>query len=162
MTVLQDSAIARELGYGNLTVEPINEEEQLQPNSLDIRLGKELYISSEDSVINSEDSFTFKPNEFYLGHSVETIHLPDYLCAQLTGRSTVGRMGLLVHATAGWIDSGFNGELTFELYNLSQSEVEVPVGERIAQLIFFETEPVSREYNGQYSGQEGITRPGEF
>lgn len=160
MSVLSDVDIARELGYGELDVSPVNLEEQLQPASLDIRLGDKIYKVSSDEVING-DTHCFKPGEFYLGHSMEYIDMPNDICAQLTGRSTIGRKGLLVHVTAGWVDNCFSGELTFELYNLSSEKVEIPVGSRIAQLVFFRTNRAKNGYDGQYSKQTGITKSGD-
>lgn len=154
--ILSDHDILRDLDSGRIDVEPSPDPVQIQPASLDVRLGSELYNPSEDAVIACEDHHTLAPNTRYLGHTTETVSLPDDVAAQLTGRSTIGRLGVIVHKTAGWIDPGFSGSVTLELYNHADRAVPLDVGQRVAQLVFFELSSPSSGYDGKYQNQSGI------
>lgn len=177
MAVLSDNDIARELGYGELDVSPVDLEEQLQPNSIDIRLGEEFSLfASQETVIDpkqdleeyydyidrtSTDSIILNSGEFILGTTVEKFTIPDYLYAQLHGRSSIGRLGIEVHSTAGLIDSGYaEGEITLEIKNNNKRAIKLYPGMRIAQVVFHRLEsscsnPYSEKGN-KYQGQEGV------
>lgn len=158
--ILSDHSIEEHLKYPHLSetvgVDPDPTDEQIQPASLDVRLGDELYHFDFDRSIERENH-TLHPGQRYLGHTKETIDLPNHIAAQLAGRSSVGRRGVIVHKTAGWIDPGFTGEITLELMNLGDEPVDLREGERVAQLVFFELDSPSSGYDGHYQGQEGAT-----
>lgn len=177
MTVLQDSEIAREIGYGNLKIEPVDLEKQLQPCSLDIRLGDEVsWYKNTGQVIDTrkdnpegeliseelpEDrSLLVEPQDFFLVNTEEYVEIPDYLECELRGRSSIGRLGIEVHSTAGLLDSGYKGEIVLEISNNSNRPVRLYRGQRIAQLIFQEmkgkaSEPYGEKKDSKYQGQEG-------
>jgi len=177
MTVLQDSEIAREIAYGNLTVEPVNLDEQLQPASLDIRIGDEVswyegteitmdsrenspedYLVSES--LDEDGSVLVEPGDFFLFNTEEYIEIPDYLECEVRGRSSYGRLGLEVHSTAGLVDPSFHGKLVLEVSNNSQHPIRLYRGDRIAQLVFNEMVGSANvgygdKEDSKYQGQEG-------
>lgn len=178
MSVLSDSDIARELGYGGLDVSPVDLEEQLQPASLDIRLGDKIgwYEFPEDMIvdvkddelenyvveetISDDDGFVIEPDEFYLANTVEDISIPDYLEAELMGRSSVARLGIEIHRTAGLFDPGFGfTDGVLEITSSLDNPVKVYPGMRIGQLVFKRLESkANNPYNSEdnkYQGQEG-------
>lgn len=155
--ILSDKSIRRGLRDGGmLEVEPQPFETQIQPASLDVRLGEKLYNVDDDVTIEGSPTHVLHPDTRYIGHTIETVDLPNDIAAQLTGRSTIGRMGIIVHKTAGFIDPGFSGEVTLELYNLSDSAVRLDVGQRIGQLVFMPLDRPSSGYDGKYQNQSGV------
>jgi len=167
--VLSDRDIARELGYGELDVKPVDLDEQLQPASLDIRLGDD-YKEVEDCLFSidalkdevpAEDVSEpiIDPDGFYLANTKETVRIPDYLACEIRGRSSLARMGIEIHSVAGWADPGFEGELVLEISNNSKNIVQLEEGMRIGQLVFYRlNSPAKNPYNSQdnnYQGQEG-------
>lgn len=174
MTVLSDREIQEELKNGDLDVTPVNLEEQLQPNSLDIRLGSDVSSIQGHKVIDSKKSieesafkmnvsengwFQVSPEDFLLVNTVEDFNIPDYLYAELNGRSSIARLGIEIHSTGGVIDSGFEGDLVLEISNNLRQPVQLYPGMRIAQIIFYRLgesakTPYSEE-NNKYQGQEG-------
>jgi dCTP deaminase len=175
MTVLADQDIGRELAYGDLDVSPVDLDEQLQPNSLDIRLSdgfcsvireeKECIDVKEGNFSLAEckkNDFIINPGEFLLADTIETFKIPDYLYGQVHGRSSIGRLGIEIHSTAGLIDSGYRGSITLEITNNSNNPIKLYNDMRIAQVVFHRLEskcnnPYSCEDN-KYQGQEGVTR----
>lgn len=155
--ILQDELIRTEIEDGDIDVEPAITNEQIQPASLDVRMGERLYNVRSDTLLESSESHVIEPNTAYIGHTLDCVSIPDDLAAQLTGRSTFGRKFVLMHVTAGWLDPGFEGEITLEIYNLGNKSVEVDVGDRIAQLVFMQLAGRSDGYDGRYQGQKGIT-----
>lgn len=177
MAVLSDRNIRDELEEGALDIYPVDLEEQLQPNSLDIRLSNEFSnfklrnqapIDPREGLEEYNDYTDYEveeytvigPGEFLLADTVEDFEIPDYLYAQLHGRSSIGRLGIEVHSTAGLIDSGYSGSITLELKNNLQRPVRLYAGMRIAQLVFHPLKsrcenPYSEEEN-KYQGQEGV------
>lgn len=142
--------------------EYIDVEAQVQPASLDIRIGPELFDQHRDKMVqprNMMDGQTHDlvPDKPYLGHTVEVVTLPNDVAALMTGRSSLARRNVIVHQTAGWVDPGFEGELTFEILNFGDDVEQLRVGERVAQLVFFVLDQPSDGYAGQYQGQRGIT-----
>ncbi len=155
--------------------------EQLGPSSLDLRLGSDIKVPipselthidlTEDAVtaegklrryirsrrVGSDDIFVLHPGEFMLASTLEFIRLPWNIAARLEGRSSLGRIGLQIHSTAGFIDPGFYGTLTLELTNVGRLPVMLRAGARVAQLCFFRITPVQRPYNlrkqSKYLGQ---------
>jgi dCTP deaminase len=156
--ILSDHTIRSAIGSERIGVDPIPHSDQIQPASLDLRLGSEFAELTEYGDLNYErDEIPLVPSVRYLGHTKETIDLPDDLAAQLAGRSSIGRRGIIVHKTAGWIDPGFSGQITLELMNLGDETVTLESGERVAQLVFFPLDEPSSGYDGSYQGQKGAT-----
>ena len=179
MPVLSDRTIRAELFAGRIVVEPLDEN-SIQPASIDLRLDDAFRIFkvttrpfvdvrepvddlTELVTIKHREPFILQPAAFCLAGTLESITVPDDLVARVDGRSSLGRLGLLVHATAGYIDPGWTGKLTLELSNQSQMPVALYFGMRIAQISFFTlSSPVNRPYGSpglgsKYQGQTGPT-----
>lgn len=113
--------------------------------------------------INGVTQITIGPGEFILGSTVEKVNIPDNVVARVEGKSSLARIGLLVHSTAGYIDSGFNGKITLEFYNLNNRAIILRPGKKICQLSFETlTSPASKPYghpdlNSKYQNQSGVT-----
>lgn len=147
-----DQDIRWMLRTGRIKVTPEPTDDLVQPASLDVHLDRFFRVINDeidviDPAIEQPDmtklvevqdgeSFTLAPLSFALGSTLETIELKNDLAAELDGRSSVGRLGLLIHATAGWIDPGFRGTVTLEMFNLSSKPIKLYPGMRIAQLVF--------------------------
>ncbi len=161
--LLSDRIIQRKIDEGAITVEPYPEPEQFQPASLDVRLSDELYnINTETHLTNVGGSVRLEPGVPYLGTTIETVGVPDTIAAYLTGRSTIARKGVAVHITAGWIDPGFEGQITMEMYNFSNHPVTLQAYDRVAQLAFFSMPVAASDgYDGQYQDQDGPTEAGD-
>ena len=166
--ILSDKTLMKMLEEKTLVVEPI-EKEQIQPASIDIRLGNTFSIVEDTStgIINLEneikyktittDSYILLPNQFVLATTMEYFDLPDNLTAFVEGRSSLGRMGLFIQ-NAGWVDPGFKGEITLELYNANRCAIELKAGRRVGQLVFAKMDDTAlNPYNGKYQGQKGAT-----
>lgn len=154
--ILSDKDIAEALTEGRIGCDPAPELSQYQPASLDVRLGDHFIKPRYDEHF-TQDPLVLDPDERILATTQETIELPNDLAAQLAGRSTIGRMGVIVHKTAGWIDPGFEGQITLEMYNMGRETVRLDVGMRVAQLVFFQLSSSSSGYDGHYQGQQGAT-----
>lgn len=144
-------------------------EGQIQPASIDIRLGDTFSIVEDSSsgVITLKNEISYKtiktdtyvllPGQFVLATTMEYISLPNDLTAFVEGRSSLGRMGLFIQ-NAGWVDPGFKGEITLELFNANRCAIELKAGRRVGQLVFAEMDqPALNPYNGKYQGQTGAT-----
>ena len=165
--ILSDATIVNMLNKGNLEVAPI-EGIQIQPASVDIRLGNTFAtVSRSESVITfdhpveyetvKKETFLLQPHQFVLATTMEYIKLPDNLTARVEGRSSVGRMGLFIQ-NAGWVDPGFEGEITLELFNASDKPILLEYGKRVGQLVFAELDgECIQPYNGKYQFQRGAT-----
>ncbi|MBQ3150499.1 MAG: dCTP deaminase [Clostridia bacterium] len=166
--ILSDKTLFRMLEEKTLVVDPI-EKEQIQPASIDIRLGNTFSIVEDTStgIINLEneiryktitsDSYILLPNQFVLATTMEYFELPDDLTAFVEGRSSLGRMGLFIQ-NAGWVDPGFKGEITLELYNANRCAIELKAGRRVGQLVFAKMDDTAiNPYNGKYQCQRGAT-----
>lgn len=160
--ILGDHDIVEALDAGAIRTDPHPEPEQVQPASLDVRLGDTFKKEGMSAPWQNSDEVVLEPGVRYLGTTEETVTLPNDIAAQLSGRSTVARRGVIVHKTAGWIDPGFAGEITLELLNMSSEPVTLGVGSRVAQLVFHELKRPSSGYDGQYQGQSGPTKGGEL
>lgn len=179
MAVLSDRTIKEWLTVGRLSIEPLDPE-AIQPASVDLRLDRSFrvfrsttrpFVDVREPVddltelveISEGEPFVIQPGSFCLGSTIETISLPDDIVARVDGRSSLGRLGLLVHATAGYVDPGWKGCLTLELSNQSQMPIALYPGMRIAQISFYTlTTPVDRPYGStglgsKYQGQTGPT-----
>ncbi len=166
--ILSDKTIKEMLKNGTLGICPM-EENQIQPASVDIRLGNTFSIIertptgiiSMDQKMNYRkivaDTYVLLPGEFILATTMEYFRLPANLTAFVEGRSSIGRLGLFVQ-NAGWVDPGFEGEITLELYNANRCAIELKAGRRIGQLVFsLMDEAAENPYNGKYQGQTGAT-----
>ena len=103
------------------------------------------------------DSYILLPNQFVLATTMEYFELPDDLTAFVEGRSSLGRMGLFIQ-NAGWVDPGFKGEITLELYNANRCAIELKAGRRVGQLVFAKMDDKAlNPYKGKYQGQKGAT-----
>lgn len=145
--ILSDRDIDHIIKNGeHLLVNPYNDE-MLQPNSIDLTLGDELLTLTGKSIDLSYDTYKLKPNEFLLGATMESIHIPLDLVGHIDGKSSIGRLGVFIHVSSGFIDSGFNGNVTLEIYNCSDKEFELYQGMSICQIVFQTlTSPVIRPY----------------
>jgi len=166
--ILSDKSIKELIERGELVIEPY-EEELVQCSSLDLRLGDEIALYEEGNVIDVreklenikviriEEYFEIKPKEFLLATTLEYVKLPPYITAFVEGRSSLGRLGLFIE-NAGWVDAGFEGQITLELFNANNTPIRLYRGMRICQLVFarLDKKP-SRIYAGKYKGQRGVT-----
>ena len=139
-------------------VNPFNEE-MLQANSIDLTLGRELKNIHGKCIDLSQDSYKIKPNEFLLGSTDERIQVPHDLVAHIDGKSSIGRLGVFIHVSSGFIDSGYVGDITLEIYNCSDKEFELYHGMPICQIVFETlTAPVTKPYgrrNNHYQHSHG-------
>lgn len=176
--ILSDGTIRRLIADGTLVIDPI-EPEQVQPASVDVRLGAEFLVFrnhtcevidpfdkpsdlNEKFVVGEGEPFILHPGEFVLGTTVEAIGLPDDLVARVEGKSSLGRLGLLIHATAGFVDPGWQrGQITLELSNVATLPIKLYAGMRIGQLSFHTLDAAAErpyghpELNSKYVGQTG-------
>lgn len=160
--------------YGSL-VEPYDPT-QLQPASIDLKLSCEFLAFTAHShrvvdlgathvadltervVAHPTEGFALHPGEFVLASTIEKVTLPDFIMARVEGKSSLGRLGLIVHATAGFIDPGFSGQITLEMTNLLRVPIILHAGMPICQVSFqYMNARVKKPYNGHYQGQEGAT-----
>jgi dCTP deaminase len=164
--ILSDRDIMQSITAGELTIEHVEDfRAQLQPASFDVRLSAELMRfapsvgveidtraglsvgAMKRSVVDPVEGFILDPGEFLLASTVERVSLPNNLVAAVNGRSSLGRLGVVVHATAGYIDPGFSGHVTLELFNMGPRPVRLYAGQRVAQLVFYLTiTPCERPY----------------
>ncbi|MFW5895404.1 MAG: dCTP deaminase [archaeon] len=168
MAILSDGSIEYKLNHGDLEINPIKDD-QIQPASVDLRLGKSFLkvndtnqskITMDKEVEYHEiidDRIIIQPNSFVLATTHEKIYLPPYLAGRVEGRSSVGRMGVFIQ-NAGWIDPGFKGKITLELFNANNLPVELKALRRICQLVISEVNfVVKNPYSGKYNGQDKAT-----
>lgn len=177
--ILSDGDIKKRLAEGDLAIEPLSDPDlQIQPASVDLRLDDEfvVYRLSHMPVIDPRDpetvsrythrvkiadgeAFTLHPGEFVLGSTHEWVRIPDDLVARVEGRSSIGRLAVVVHATAGFIDPGFEGRITLELSNLGRVAVKLYPGMRISQIVLHEMKnaaerPYGASRGSKYQGQD--------
>ncbi|MHB8620327.1 MAG: dCTP deaminase [Chloroflexota bacterium] len=172
--ILSDRSIRQEIESGRILIDPYDPE-LIQPASLDIRLSssflvfrniKQPYIDvkqpAEDLMemveVAAGEAMYLHPREFVLGSTLETVGIPDDLVARLEGRSSIGRLGVVIHSTAGFIDPAFKGRVTLEISNLASLPIALYPGMRIGQLSFMRmTTPAERPYGpargSKYNGQ---------
>jgi len=173
--VLSDRTIKEQLLAGRIRIEPLNPSD-IQPSSVDLHLGESFqvfrnsrypYIDPsreqvglmEPVIATVEEPFVLHPGEFVLGTTVERIVLPDDIVGRLEGKSSLGRIGLLIHSTAGYVDPGWEGRLTLELSNVANLPIVLMPGMPIGQISFSKmTSPVDRPYGtpslgSKYQGQ---------
>lgn len=166
--ILSDQTIINYLQDGTLQISPL-EKGQIQPASVDIRLGDTFGVveDSPTGIITLTGEISYKtiradtylllPGQFVLATTMEYIALPNDLTAFVEGRSSLGRMGLFIQ-NAGWVDPGFCGEITLELFNANRCAIELKAGRRVGQLVFAEMDGLAlNPYSGKYQGQRGAT-----
>lgn len=167
--ILSDRTILRLIEEGKLVVEPF-EPKNVQCSSLDLRLGEEIatYEGEEEEIDvkrevkgikkkKIEEFFVIRPKEFVLATTLEYLKLPEDVTAFVEGRSSLGRLGLFIE-NAGWVDAGFEGQITLELYNANSRPIKLYKGMRICQLVFAKLDQKpERVYRGKYRGQKGVT-----
>ncbi|GAD52061.1 deoxycytidine triphosphate deaminase [Halarchaeum acidiphilum MH1-52-1] len=178
--ILSDADLLDRLETGDLVVEPLDDPElQIQPASIDVRLGKrflefqhanipcihptderevEDYVT--ETVVEADEEFILHPGDFVLGTTKERVEIPRDLVAHVDGRSSLGRLAIVVHATAGLCDPGYRGQITLELSNLGTAPVALSPDMRISQLVFTElSSPAERPYGAErgskYQDQRG-------
>lgn len=177
--VLSDRDIKKALEAGRIIIDPLDYKD-VQPASVDVRLGANFRIFknsshtfidpmahqpdlTEEVVVPEGEAFILHPGQFALGTTLERIALPDDILGKLEGKSTLGRLGLMIHSTAGYVDPGWDGELTLELSNVATLPIMLRPGMRIGQLSFEAmSSPVERPYGcaelgSHYQGQRGAT-----
>ena len=153
---------------GTLSIEPL-QPYQIQPASVDIRLSDTFSVVEDlpSGIITMEKEISYKtikadqylllPGQFVLASTMEYFSLPDNITAFVEGRSSLGRMGLFIQ-NAGWVDPGFEGEITLELFNANRCAIQLQAGRRVGQLVFAKMDTAAdRPYSGKYQGQKGAT-----
>lgn len=163
--IISDRSIKKLIKKGDLIIDPF-EEHLVQPASIDLRLGSNYLKIDENQMeaMNLEDKLNYHkidsdeivipPNSFLLATTEEYIKLPDNLTAFVEGRSSIGRMGLFIQ-NAGWVDPGFSGKITLELYNANRLPIRLKSKRRICQLVFAKMDQKAEfPYQGKYQGQD--------
>ena len=178
--ILSDADILDRFADGDLVIEPLADvDQQVQPASVDLRLGERflefqrtnipcIHPTEADEVgeyvtettVAEGDEFILHPGDFVLGTTTERVEIPDDLVAHVEGRSSLGRLAIVVHATAGLCDPGYHGQITLELSNLGTAPVALSPGMRVSQLTFTELKtPADRPYGAErgskYQDQDG-------
>ncbi|GAB6078582.1 dCTP deaminase [Hydrogenobaculum acidophilum] len=165
--ILSDKTILNYIRTSQIIVEPF-EESSLQCSSLDLRLGNSIAFYEDLNIIDIkspiqaktkvfEEYFIINPGEFLLASTIEYIKLPEFITAFVEGRSSLGRLGLFIE-NAGWVDAGFEGQITLELYNANKYPIKLYSGMRICQLVFAKLDETPHKvYKGKYLGQKGAT-----
>jgi dCTP deaminase len=166
--ILSDKSIKELIREGRLMVEPYREE-NVQASSVDLTLGGEvLFYRSECIDLRSphipveklsipEEGFLIPPKAFLLATTEEYIKLPEDITAFVEGRSSLGRLGLFIE-NAGWVDAGFEGQITLELYNANNCPIRIYRGVRICQIVLARLDQrAEKPYRGKYQGQKGAT-----
>ncbi len=182
--LLSDGDFKAELASGRVVVEPYDDS-MMQPSSIDVRLDRWFRVFENHKypfidpmteqpeltrLIEPEgdEPFVLHPGEFVLGSTYEVVTLPDDLAGRLEGKSSLGRLGLLTHSTAGFIDPGFSGHVTLELANVANLPILLYPGMKIGQLCLFRlSSPAehpygSQKYGSRYQGQRGPTPSRSF
>ncbi|MEP7370183.1 MAG: dCTP deaminase [Dermatophilaceae bacterium] len=182
--LLSDRDIRAEIDGGRVRLQPYDEA-MVQPSSIDVRLDKFFRLfdnhkypfidPAEDQPdltrlieVERDEPLILHPGEFVLGSSFEVVTLPDDLAARLEGKSSLGRLGLVTHSTAGFVDPGFSGHVTLELSNVATLPIKLWPGMKVGQLCFFrlsspaENPYGSAKYGSRYQGQRGPTASRSF
>jgi dCTP deaminase len=177
--ILSDVSIRKALADGRIIIAPLDET-SIQPSSVDLHVDRYFRVFRNDTTpfidpkepqenltelveVTEDAAFILHPGEFVLGSTFERVALPDDLVSRLEGKSSLGRLGLLIHSTAGFVDAGWDGHLTLELSNVANLPIAIYPGMKIGQISFFEmTTPASAPYGSasmgsKYQGQRGPT-----
>lgn len=178
--ILSDRDLRARLRAGDLRVEPLDDEAlQIQPASIDLRLDSTFVVyrhaqvacldpndpaslrdAAERITVEAGDPFILHPGQFALGSTLEQVRIPPDLVARVDGRSSIGRLAVVVHATAGFIDPGFDGQITLELSNIGPIPVKLYPTMRVAQIVLYQMtsaaeRPYGAERGSHYQGQRG-------
>lgn len=169
--VLSDRSIREAIGGGRIRIDPFDWAD-LQPSSVDVHLDRMFRVFNNTRypyidvrkeqpeltslvTIEADEPFVLHPGEFALGQTLECVELADDIVARLEGKSSLGRLGLLIHSTAGYVDPGWKGNLTLELSNVANLPITLFFGMRIGQLSFQAmTTPVERPYGSRGIGSK--------
>lgn len=169
--VLSDRTIRAEIEAGRIVIDPFDPD-MIQPSSIDVRVDGAFRVFhnarypfidvrapmddlTELVTVEDDEPFILHPGEFVLGQTLERVRLPDDIVGRLEGKSSLGRLGLLIHSTAGWVDSGFRGNLTLELSNVANLPITIYRGMPIGQVSFMRMDgPVERPYGSDDSGSK--------
>ena len=177
--ILSDVSIRKALAEGRIVIDPMSDDD-VQPSSVDLRVDRLFRVfrnhtegfidpkrNQEDLTelieIADDESFILHPGEFVLGSTLERVALADDLVARLEGKSSLGRLGLLIHSTAGFVDAGWDGHLTLELSNVASLPIAIYPAMKIGQISFMDmTTPAEHPYGSsapgsKYQGQQGPT-----
>lgn len=177
--IFSDRSIKQAIAEGRIEIDPY-EADYVQPSSVDLRVAASFRVfenhryphidprePQEDLTklvsVEEGEPFILHPGEFVLGSTLERVRLGEDIVARLEGKSSLGRLGLLIHSTAGFVDPGFDGYLTLELSNVSNLPIAIYPGMRIGQISFYQmTSPADHPYGAEelgskYQGQEGPT-----
>ena len=177
--ILSDKTIREEIDAGRIVIDPLDKD-CIQPSSVDLHLDRYFRVFLNHTMrvidvkedqeeltelveIGEDDSFVLHPGEFVLGSTSERVTLPTDLVARLEGKSSLGRLGLLIHSTAGFVDAGWDGHLTLELSNVANLPIALYPGMKIGQISFLRmTTPADAPYGSaavgsKYQGQRGPT-----
>jgi len=177
--ILSDRSIREELAAGRIVIDPLDES-SIQPSSVDLHIDRFFRVFLNHTMglidvkedqeeltelveIKEEDRFILHPGEFVLGSTAERVALPDDLVARLEGKSSLGRLGLLIHSTAGFVDAGWDGHLTLELSNVANLPITLYPGMKIGQISFLKMTTAadqpygSKGVGSKYQGQRGPT-----
>lgn len=165
--ILSDRSILKLIEEKELLIEPLDKN-AIQCSSIDLKLGDNIAIYKNTEIIDVKncletesfeikDFFLIKPKEFVLATTKEYIKLPNNITAFVEGRSSLGRLGLFIE-NAGWVDAGFEGQITLELYNANKYPIKIYKDMRVCQLVLakLDTSPI-KTYSGKYKGQKGAT-----
>jgi dCTP deaminase len=178
VVILSDRDLRERLKRGDLVVEPLSDPDlQIQPASIDLRLANSFVVfrssrlacldprdipddATQRIEVSEGEPFVIHPGDFVLGSTLERVKIPHDLVARVEGRSSLGRLAIIVHATAGFIDPGFEGQITLELSNLGRTAVKLYPGMRVSQIVLQEMKsPAERPYGAargsKYQGQVG-------
>jgi dCTP deaminase len=179
LVILSDRSLREAIAAGRLVVDPLDDD-AIQPSSIDVRLDNRFrvfytarhpYIDVKQPMddltelveVKPDDAFILHPGEFVLGSTLEQVGIPPDLAARLEGKSSLGRLGLMTHSTAGFLDPGFVGHVTLELSNVANLPITLYPGMRIGQIAVFQlTTAAERPYGSRgvgskYQGQRGPT-----
>jgi dCTP deaminase len=177
--ILSDRSLREAIAAGRLVIDPLDDD-AIQPSSIDVRLDNHFrvfytarhpYIDVKQPMedltelveVKPDDAFILHPGEFVLGSTLEQVGIPPDLAARLEGKSSLGRLGLMTHSTAGFLDPGFTGHVTLELSNVANLPITLYPGMRIGQIAVFQlTTAAERPYGSRgvgskYQGQRGPT-----
>ncbi len=177
--ILSDISIRKALAEGRILIDPLMDG-AVQPSSVDLRVDRYFRVFRNDTTpfidpklaqedltelveVADERTFVLHPGEFVLGSTLERVALPDDLVARLEGKSSLGRLGLLIHSTAGFVDAGWDGHLTLELSNVANLPIAIYPGMKIGQISFLQMTTAAEHPYGsghagsKYQGQRGPT-----
>jgi|TARA_B100001105_G_scaffold35996_1_gene25385 dCTP deaminase len=181
--ILSDRSLREEIAAGRIIIDPFDDS-CVQPSSVDLHLDHrflvfrnhamghidvrmDLSALTEQVAVTGDEPFILHPGEFVLGSTSERVAVPDDLVARLEGKSSLGRLGLLIHSTAGYVDAGWDGQLTLEFSNVANLPITLYPGMKIGQISFMRmTSPADRPYGSdglgsKYRGQDG-PRPSRY